>query len=89
MKYILFGLGLLIIVYSCGPSKAEIEAHPELYNNTTKAVEFSRASENYSIFKIGDCEYIKGWGGAHDGGPYVTHKGDCSNPIHIYKTDSL
>lgn len=89
MKYILFGLGLVIIVYSCGPSKAEIVAHSELYNKENNIEYHSDDYGNYSIIKVDGCEYIKGWGGTYHGGPFLTHKGNCSNPIHIYKTDSL
>jgi len=44
----------------------------------------------YKVIKIGNCEYIAGWGGQGNGGPYLTHKGDCSNPIHKFmNSDSL
>jgi len=36
---------------------------------------------NYSIVKIGDCEYIEMGGG---NSYTLTHKGDCSNAIHLH-----
>lgn len=41
-------------------------------------------SEQNSIYvtRIGDCQYIKY---IVRGGFGYTHKGDCDNPIHIYK----
>lgn len=90
MKKILFIIAVMIGFYGCGPSKAEILAHPEKYGKSYQnSISFGYYSDGYSIVKIGNCEYLKGWAESGDGGPYLTHKGDCSNPIHIYKTDSL
>ncbi len=42
--------------------------------------------DGYSIIKIDGCEYIevKDFLGANNGYYSLTHKGDCSNPIHRY-----
>lgn len=39
----------------------------------------------YRIVVIDSCEYIWGWDGGGYGGPFLTHKGNCKNPIH-YKS---
>lgn len=42
-------------------------------------------SDNSIVYttKIGDCEYLKFR--TYNGRWGYTHKGDCNNPIHIYK----
>jgi hypothetical protein len=35
---------------------------------------------SFTIIKIGDCEYVSYNLGRENG--CITHKGDCSNPIH-------
>ena len=36
---------------------------------------------HYDVIEIDGCEYIKACNG-YDG--YLSHKGDCKNPIHQY-----
>lgn len=37
----------------------------------------------YEIITIDGCEYILGWdNNAYNGGYFLTHKGNCKNPIH-------
>jgi len=38
---------------------------------------------NIRIMRLGDCEYLKS-STSYDY-PVFAHKGDCDNPIHIYK----
>lgn len=33
----------------------------------------------YKIILIDSCEYISSWVGGADGGPFLTHKGNCKN----------
>jgi hypothetical protein len=41
---------------------------------------------SYKIITIDRCEYIIGTDyKAYNGGYFMTHKGNCSNPIHLYK----
>jgi hypothetical protein len=77
------GILMTISLTACGPTKSEVEANPEKYE-TPKVIDFGYSSDGYQIIKIGDCEYIKGWAGVGNGGPFLTHKGDCSNPNHVY-----
>ena len=35
--------------------------------------------------KIDDCEYLFYYGGMDD--KFLTHKGDCKNPIHFYRSE--
>lgn len=37
--------------------------------------------DNYNVIMIGDCEYLN-YGGIYSSNSVLTHKGDCSNPIH-------
>lgn len=39
-------------------------------------------TEHHPVILIDNCEYIA-WGGSH-GEVGITHKGNCSNSIHIY-----
>lgn len=89
MKKIILSLFVLSCLVACGPSAEEIAAkekkgwiNPETHNHLV--FENGLLANHYSIIKIGNCEYIKGWAGSMDGGPFLTHKGDCSNPIHVY-----
>jgi prepilin-type N-terminal cleavage/methylation domain-containing protein len=45
---------------------------------------------NYVIRTIDGCEYIEAtWMTGYDRGLYsLTHKGNCSNPIHVYNAES-
>jgi len=83
MKKVIFALFVLGLV-SCGPSAEEKAAMDVQAIKDGKMVVGSN-SKDYKVVKIGDCEYISGWGGSTYGGPVLTHKGDCSNPIHDAK----
>lgn len=38
---------------------------------------------NYQVVKIDECEYILGTdNGSYNGGYFLTHKGNCTNPLH-------
>jgi hypothetical protein len=48
-------------------------------NVKTKETHFKINGSGLQILKIDSCEYLYGpWGNA----TVLTHKGDCSNPIH-------
>ena len=74
----LIGL-FFIILFACnerrGPkapesSRLELDANSQYYD------------QNYKIYTLQGCEYIViGVGNARWG----SHKGDCKNPIHVYK----
>jgi hypothetical protein len=76
-----------ILIYSCGPTASEVAASkPAPKKHLGYVGSFLPLNDGqYEIITIGDCEYIKGWVGSGNGGGYLCHKGDCSNPIHIYK----
>lgn len=83
-KLILSLLILATCLVSCGPSDAEKEASlMEAQKEGTLVI--GSNGKDYKIIKIGDCEYISGWSGSYRGGPILTHKGDCKNPIHNSK----
>jgi hypothetical protein len=88
MKFLItLGLALVIgitLMVSCGPSAAEKAARAKEVFETRKGNLEVMSNSQYTLIRIGSCEYIKGWIGGSDGGPFFTHKGDCSNPIHVY-----
>lgn len=76
-----------IICQSCGETNEEMKARMEKEGNV---VSVDNVLVHYQVVKIGNCEYITGWKGDYHGGPFLTHKGDCSNPIHKFiNSDSL
>lgn len=73
----------IIVLSSCSTQKhiAKKENYilfKEFYFGDDKYI----VDTEYSIIEIDSCEYIKGWVGEPDGGPYLTHKGNCKNKIH-------
>lgn len=82
MKKVMFALLVIVTLVSCGKSKDDIA-----YEKSITRIIASNGIE-YKVIKIGDCEYIGGCGKSPDGfvTPFIlTHKGDCSNPIHKSK----
>lgn len=72
---------LLLIVG--GISLLSIGCQPPMNNNTV--------GEYMTIINIDGCEYIsiEKYPNQSSAVLSVTHKGNCSNPIHIYKTNKL
>lgn len=72
----------LLILMSCEQPKT-IEEDTELEHSTENQI---RAIEkgDVEIITIDDCEYIifKETTGANHGFGYMSHKGNCINPIH-------
>jgi hypothetical protein len=65
---------LSVLMVGCGSSKNFTTIH--INNDTLK----------YEIVTIDKCEYIIGTdNGGYNGGYFMAHKGNCSNPIHLYK----
>jgi hypothetical protein len=76
------GLGILIISFlilfftiasSC--KNKEEEKEQKIVIHKVKRMGYN--DFNYQITIIDSCEYIVGWGGAGNGGPMLTHKGNC------------
>lgn len=57
---------------------------------TSNQVKPSSLKEKYKIVIIDGCEYIM-YSESHgyQGYGYLTHKGNCKNPIHIYHLDTI
>ena len=71
MKQIYLILGLLILLSSCNSNPPESGKH-------ITSVE----GLDFEMIVIDGCEYLRrsaGYAG------YLAHKGNCTNPIHIYK----
>lgn len=91
MFYVILLLFMLLFLISCGTQyKLSKSNAPNklVFDNVPCFEETYTLYGYYSILMIDSCEYVKGWGGYADGGPFITHKGNCKNRIHIYKTDS-
>ena len=78
-KYILAVLAAILI------SASSIVVYAALSNKVAEREvgEGSESGFTYYVTKIDDCEYIvlkRFW--LHEGSISITHKGDCSNPIH-------
>jgi hypothetical protein len=73
---------VFFILYSCGNNKTINPAKPA---NTLKDGYIS-----YEIVTIDECEYILGHdNGVYNGGFFLTHKGNCKNPIHYQNTTNV
>lgn len=69
MKNIFFVLGLLLFLTSCSTNVGDV----------------NREGDGYKIVVIDQCEYIQVNDGLGNTRVYsLTHKGNCSNPIHKY-----
>lgn len=86
MKKILLFIVVTVIVASCGPSSEEkttMNRVKLLQNTGTSGIipgmVYSSEDINYYVVKIDGCEYICGYSIAGNGGPVLTHKGNCKN----------
>lgn len=65
---------LCIILISC-----------ETKNTTVNHTDITISGRNLKIYTIDKCEYI---GNVYGGqGDFLTHKGNCNNPIHKYENN--
>jgi hypothetical protein len=64
------------------------ENQPErvVINTINKIDLYSLGNNEYSFIEIDNCEYIGGWSGFGNGGPFMSHKGNCK---YCHKRDSL
>jgi hypothetical protein len=82
MKFSIYIISIALLFSSCCTNTAS-NAPVSSTIPTQIKTNFCRLNDGeYTIIIIDSCEYIGGWGGAGDGGPFLTHKGDCKNPIH-------
>lgn len=73
----------LIIISSCNETmKHKAPAESRLVLDSTSQY----YDQNYRVYTLEDCEYIvSGYGNSRWG----SHKGNCKNPIHSKKSDTL
>jgi len=65
---------------SCNKEGVEVEYAASTPTQTVYGLEYG---VRYRIVVIDGCEYIFGWdNGAYNGGYFLSHKGDCRNPLH-------
>ncbi len=75
--------GVVAMTYiSCQGTKTLTKQPNVLVFNTTSMGELYELKSEYQIIQIDSCQYIVGWGGDYQGGPYLTHKGNCTNTKH-------
>jgi len=55
----------------------------ETRNTTVVHTDVEISGRNIRTYTIDDCEYIGNVYGGH--GDFLTHKGNCKNPIHTCK----
>lgn len=73
---ILFFVSMILFLYSCDEGKSKPEYPDKETTEIFKGVD-------YEVVKIDSCEYIIGKDhGSYNGGFFLTHKGNCKNPIH-------
>ncbi len=76
---------LAILLISCEPEvEKEVEIDSEL-EKTTEEIIKSLYNDDAEIITIDECEYIViKYTFSKDSYGFMTHKGNCSNPIHVY-----
>ncbi|NNF22002.1 MAG: hypothetical protein HKN67_08675 [Saprospiraceae bacterium] len=89
MKKSLILIGSIVICfnYSCAEPQSENEDPVE---HNTELLIHQLPEGDLEFFEIEGCEYIifKDGMGTNHGFGYMTHKGNCKNPIHIYRDTS-
>lgn len=70
---VLLILILIYILFGCGNDSSK---------PPTQTITYGTDNIEYRVVTIDSCEYIFGWRGGGYGGPFLTHKGNCKNPIH-------
>lgn len=69
---LLIALGITFLATSCVDNREQ----PKTVNTSVQSVS---SDATIDVVKVGNCQYVR-WKSIKRGG--ITHKGDCSNPIH-------
>lgn len=78
-----FVYALIVLTYvSCKETKKLDKPQNILVFNTKIMGNVYEVESEYKVVSIDSCEYIVGWVGDKHGGPYMVHKGNCSNKKH-------
>ena len=79
----------MLILVSCEPPSIP-EEDTKLEHSTEESLH-NVAVGDVEIILIDSCEYIiyKETEGANHGFGYMAHKGNCNNPAHIYRQNSV
>lgn len=74
LKYLL----LLLVFASCEPTQPKLSEEEENVHNVSY--------EHFEVIEYDKCEYVifKDFSGANKGFGYMSHKGNCKNPIHFH-----
>ena len=85
MKQYLYIFFTLVLALSCAQKEA-IDEDTELEHKTEEVIH-NIPEGDLEILTIDNCEYIvfKDNKGSNHGFGYMAHKGNCSNPIHLYR----
>lgn len=60
----------ITLIVACGPT-------PERHKTKILTTPIQNVEDGYEIQDIDSCEYITGWSGQGNGGPFGMHKGNC------------
>lgn len=86
MKKLLFAFIIFLSFASCRP---EVTSPKNEYYNDSSAIEIFNGVD-YRIVVIDSCEYILGRDHeSYNGGFFLTHKGNCKNPIHYKNIEKI
>lgn len=78
-------LGIITSLHiGCQGIKASSKPQNILVFSTSPSLEgeLYELKSEYQVIQIDSCQYIVGWAGDYQGGPYMTHKGNCPNNKH-------
>lgn len=78
MKLLLISLLSLVLMVSCSN---ESSTPKPIANPMFPDIPYMDRND-WKIITIDSCEYIFGYTNGTDGGPVLTHKGNCKNKIH-------
>lgn len=93
MKNLLLTTSLIVIFFfvSCNP-QVKIEEDNKIENKTENLID-KVSSDDVEIIEIDGCEYIiyksTPSDNARIGYGFMTHKGNCKNPIHYHNRNPL
>ena len=81
-----FYLFFSILIISACNQKPVVDEDSELEHQTEEIIHKIQEGD-LEILTIDNCEYIvfKDYKGSNHGFGYMAHKGNCSNPIHVYR----
>lgn len=81
---------LLVLVVMCVVASCEPDVEYPKASNTLRATDTIVMQDNYAKLEIytitiDSCQYLFGRDyGTYNGGYFITHKGNCNNPIHTH-----